>query len=186
MYYHCRPLKYVTYGKVFPTPLQDLDKDLSQAYQWLGNYCGFFPQVWLSRSVCKITGVRYHPENILFGFENIQGFPVSHDHWCFMLGELNNGASEKSIADYFTDIIHDLKSEGEELDGVLRDWEKSQNLEDYLQRYLFVERDQVVVPSLNLKAAKKIVCRNEQQKKKLRQMGFIEDRIRIQNWRSLW
>ena len=46
------------------------------------------------------------------------------------------------------------------------DWEKSRDLNDYLHQYVFVERDQVVVPSLNLKAAKKVICRNEQQKKK--------------------
>lgn len=129
--------------------------------------------------------MRYHPENILFGFENIPGFPVSYDHWCFMLGELQQGVSDKSIAKYFKDIIGDAKKDGEELDGELRDWEDSLNLDDYLKRYLFIERDQVVVPSLNLKAAKKIICRNEQQKKKLRQRGFIEDGIRIQNWGSL-
>jgi hypothetical protein len=30
---------------------------------------------------------------------------------------------------------------------------------------VFIEKDQVVVPSLNLKAAKKIICRDEKQKK---------------------
>ncbi len=185
MYYRCRELNYVTYGKVFPAPLESLDKDFSQAYRWLGKYCGFFPQVWLSRSVSTITGARYFSENILFGFEHIQGFPVSYDHWCFMLNMLSKGASDRSIAQYFAEIIRDLKAEGEESDSILKDWENSRNLDDYLQRYVFVERDQVVVPSLNLKAAKRIICRNERQKKKLRQMGFIEDRIRIQNWKSL-
>lgn len=186
MYYHCRQLKYVTYGKVFPPPVSSLDEYFSNSYQWLGKYCCFFPQVWLSRSTSKITVVRYHPENILFGFENIQGFPVSYDHWNFMLTMLRKDISDQLIAQYFTEIIHDMKSAGEELDAPLRDWEKSKNLDDYLQHYVFVERDQVVVSSLNLKSAKKIVCRNERQKKKkLRRMGFIEDRILIQNWKSL-
>ncbi len=185
MYYHCRELKFVTYGKVFPPPGDSLDKDFGHAYRWLEKYCGFFPQIWLSRSTSTITGARYYPDNILFGFEHIQGFPVSYDHWCFMLNKLGQGASDQSIAQYFTEIIRDLKAEREELDGVLKDWENSRNLDDYLKCYVFVERDQVVVPSLNLKAAKRIICRNERQKKKLRQMGFIEDRIRIQNFGNL-
>jgi len=37
------------------------------------------------------------------------------------------------------------------------------------------------VPSLNLKTAKRIICRNERQKKALRKKGFIEDRIEIRN-----
>jgi hypothetical protein len=46
---------------------------------------------------------------------------------------------------------------------------------------VFVERDQFVVPSLNLKTARRILCRNERQKKALRRMGFIEDRIEVRN-----
>ena len=46
---------------------------------------------------------------------------------------------------------------------------------------LFKDIDQVVVHSLNLKSAKQIIWRNEKQKKTLRKMGFIEDRIKIKN-----
>src|SRR3989344_1448010 len=137
MYYHCRELKYVMYGKVFPTPIKDLDKNYSPAYQWLGQYCGFFPQIWLSRSMSKITGVRNSSQNILFCFEHIQGFSVSYEHWCFMLGQLYQDTSKSSITKYFTEIISDMKSAGEELDDVLKDWEKSRNLDDYLHRYIF-------------------------------------------------
>jgi len=42
-----------------------------------------------------------------------------------------------------------------------------------------VEHDRVVVPGLDLKAAKTVVCRSERQKKALRRMGFLEDRIEI-------
>ena len=38
MYYHCRPLKFVEYGKVFPHP--DSDDLFLPAYRWLGHYCG--------------------------------------------------------------------------------------------------------------------------------------------------
>ena len=57
----------------------------------------------------------------------------------------------------------------------------SKNYEDWKDNYLFVENDQVVISKLNLKIAKEIICRDELQKKKLRKMGFIEDRIKIMN-----
>jgi len=37
------------------------------------------------------------------------------------------------------------------------------------------------VPSTNLKTAKRIICRNERQKKALRKKGFSEDRIEVRN-----
>jgi len=67
-------------------------------------------------------------------------------------------------------------------DGVAKKWNDcDQDFEKFLHKYLFAEVDQVVLPSLNLKAAKKIICRNEKQKKKLLKMGFIEDRVQIKN-----
>ena len=39
MYYHCRHLKHVEYGKVFPSP--DPDPDFLPSYRWLGHYCGY-------------------------------------------------------------------------------------------------------------------------------------------------
>jgi hypothetical protein len=73
---------------------------------------------------------------------------------------------------------------GPALDPVEHRWElawrqERPNLAEFLRRHVFVERDQVVVPSLNLKTAKRILCRNERQKKQLRRMGFIEDRMEI-------
>ena len=56
---------------------------------------------------------------------------------------------------------------------------------EFLNNRLFIEADQFVLPSLNLKTAKEIVCRNERQKKKLRKLGFFEDRIKIRNVRVL-
>ena len=58
-----------------------------------------------------------------------------------------------------------------------------QDFDAFLKDYVFVDRDQVVVPSLNLKPAKVVICRDERQKKALRRMGFIEDRITIRNTR---
>ena len=205
MYYHCRELKYVTYGKIDPPPRDSIDEEFLKAYDWLGRHCGYSPQIWLSRSRSNITGyrssnilkkqkcvqrkrseVRDSKKSILFGFDVIKGFPVKFDEWDFLLccGVMNKGTTE-AIAAAFNEIIKDVEEYNEELDGVLLDWIRSErNLETYLKKYVFVEHDQVVVPSLNLKTAKKIICPNEKTKKALRKMGFIEDRIQIKNLKN--
>jgi len=194
MYYHRRNLKYIEYGKVYPAPLEAVDFMLP-AYKWLGKYCGYCPQVWLSRSRSDITGKRNKIKRkqskifgkktnnegwILFGFDIIKGFPVDYDMWCFLLNGLLGGDSLKT---YFERHIKWCKEEKEDPlnDPELRKWINSSSEENFLNRYLFVENDQVVVPSLNLKSAKRIVCKNEKEVKILRKMGFINDRIRIQN-----
>jgi len=58
--------------------------------------------------------------------------------------------------------------------------------ENWRDNYLFVENDQVVVPRLNLKTAKEIICQNEKQKKRLRKIGFIKDRIHIRNIKGFY
>ena len=92
----------------------------------------------------------------------------------------------ENIVKYLNCIIKDYEDD-EDVDFELEilDWIKSdKNLDTYLKDYVFKEVDQIVVPTLNLKAAKKIICRNEKQKKKLRKMGFIEDRISIKNLKA--
>ena len=221
MYYNCRPLKYVTYGKVTPPPIEEVG--FEYAYNWLGHYCGgYCPQIWLSRSTSHITGyktittlkrskydrtkrskLKEIKDSVLFGFEDVQGFPVDYEIWCFIMGAIESGyvnemkklknninLCNKKIIQSFIDFIRyedeweeECKRENTmdqfEKDPILIKWKNSKDLDDFLKRYLFVKNDQVVVPSLNLKSAKKIICFNEKQKKKLRHMGFIEDRIRI-------
>jgi len=46
-------------------------------------------------------------------------------------------------------------------DECLTAWNEMRDLDLFLHKYLFVEKDQVVVPSLNLKSAKQIFCQNE-------------------------
>ena len=187
MYYHCRPLKYVEYGKVLPPPVETIDW-LRPAYEWLGHYCGYFPQVWLSRSRSSITGYKnkYAKDSVLFGFDIIKGFPLSYSHWEIVMDPLLDkkefDKQNKAIENMFNSIVQDYRNNNEEPEDEFSDWVKSGcNLEVFMRDYLFQEVDQIVVPSLNLKSAKKIICFNEKQKKKLRKMGFIEDRISIKN-----
>ena len=55
---------------------------------------------------------------------------------------------------------------------------------EWMQQFLLSKEDQVVVPKLNLKSAKRIFVRSERQKKQLRKLGFIEDRIEFRNQQS--
>jgi len=208
MYYHCRPIKFVEYGTISPPSSYDVYWD--RMYKWLGTHCHFYPQIWLSRSRSSLTGYRSQRtikkskriigsrqeakisnDSVLFGFDIIKGFPVSFDHWEIIMGDLCDSDDvkdqNKAIVDSLNSILGYYEEDKEEPEDVMADWVKSGcDLDVFLKDYLFKEVDQVVVPSLNLKVAKKIICHNEKQKKKLRKMGFIEDRIvikNLKNWR---
>ncbi len=181
MFYHSRPLKYVVYDKVGPPPIEAIDDFFVHAYRWLGKHCGYCPQIWLSRSKSQITGYKFQQDkdNIMFGFENIKGFPLDYQMWCALLNPLING---KDIASYIQDCIFYAGAYPDEEDPLLTEQTNYYNNfgeEAFLKKYLFVENDQVVVPALNLKSAKVVYCHNEKQIKNLRKMGFIKDRIKI-------
>ena len=209
MYYHCRPLKYVEYGKVFPPP--DPDPHYLPAYRWLGHYCGYCPQVWLSRCDVGMTGylnriavkgrkyrgMRDDKDGILFGFDLIRGFPVDYEFWAghFLGGAIcrpNASVAEmtKYTAGWLDEWLVMLKEEDPigyvaSASPLAAAWRRHRpDFNAFLKGYVFVEHDQVVVPSLNLKSAKVVICRDERQKKALRRMGFIEDRIEIKRRRG--
>lgn len=116
------------------------------------------------------------------GFEGIKGFPVAYDFWCELLNPLLNASDLDSANAAVKGYLEWTASlDGWESDPVAVAWRESRDVGTVLDRHLFVELDQVVLPAVNLKAAKAIVCRDERQKKKLRRMGFIEDRIWIRN-----
>lgn len=190
MFYHARELKYVKYDKVFPAPEEKIDDFYKGAYRWLGKYCGFYPQIWLSRSKSCYTGYKNKNKDprIMFGFEYIKGFPLDYGNWCMVLGRLAN--CKDSVKNGDNEIIKDMNKmlkvyEEEKLDlnedKMLYMWNETKDLQKTLESKLFIENDQVVVPSLNLKSAKVVYCRDEKQKKVLRKMGFIEDRVKILN-----
>ena len=126
-------------------------------------------------------------DGVLFGFENIQGFPLEYNTWEFILMAIQNAnnfeTQNQKIIEFMNDMAKDYKESDEEPDEEMQAWLDASDLDSYLKKRLFIEKNQVVVPSLNLKAAKKIICRNERDKKALRKMGFIEDRIQIKNFK---
>jgi len=128
----------------------------------------------------------YKSDDILFGFENVQGFPLRYGIWELLMNIVGNEKDFKKqnveIEKQLNQFVEWQKEAEEPLDEELTAWVNSgRDVEKFLKDYVFVEVDQVVVPSLNLKSAKKIICRNEKHKKALRKMGFIEDRIKIMN-----
>ncbi len=203
MYYHTLPLKYVVYGTILPH--DDPSNQFRSAYEWLGHHCGYCPQIWLSRGDISMTGYRYRVgsvgisgsdqraerDSVLFGFDLIHGFPIDYEFWWFHVlnTALNSPPGKDEIDRWLVDrldwwLAESTAEHGPALDPVEHRWElawrqERPNLAEFLRRHVFVERDQVVVPSLNLKTAKRILCRNERQKKQLRRMGFIEDRMEI-------
>jgi hypothetical protein len=208
MYYHCRPIQYVKHGKVYP--YEDPESWLLPAYRWLGHYCGYCPQIWLSRGdismTCyrrRVTGKktlrgwvadrRESMDLILFGYDTIKGFPIDYFCWCgFILGTViaRPNASVDEInarwAKFLIDAVRGMEQENDPTSeaarcAYLQAWSKYRDIDAFLKNHVFVERGQVVTPSLNLKAAKIVICRDERPKKALRRMGFIEDRIQIRN-----
>jgi len=188
MYYHCLSLKHVRCGKIYPYDSQD--PWFANCYKWIGKYCGYCPQIWLSRSHSQITGIRSDKNFVLFGFEDVVGFPIDYDWWCLILNVIINfHLSGKDVEKDFDRLNVKIWEEVQELYAEDTDDElsKADDFDSWMSNCLLIKNNQVVVPSLNLKSAKEVFCRNEKQKKKLRKMGFIEDRIKIRNFsKSAW
>ena len=137
MFYHSRDLKHVKYGKI--EAFVGEDDWLKPAYEWLGSYCKFNPQIWLSRSNSAITGKRFRENGILFGFDYIKGFNIDYEQWSRALnGLLNNPGIEddleKRIRSYFwKNNVEDNRDNVKEVDRLfpVRDYE------DWKDNYLF-------------------------------------------------
>jgi hypothetical protein len=110
---------------------------------------------------------------------------VEYDFWCLLLTSLTNAKSLSDANAAIRQVIEWIGADPKLADDPIgKTWRECHDVDTVLRRHLFVERDQVVVPSLNLKAAKHIICRTEKQRKALRKMGFIEDRIEIKNLKT--
>lgn len=193
MFWHCRKIQHVIYDKVYPCPVEKVDSDFIKCYKFVSKYCGFYPQIWLSQ--CNITMTGYHREfdrgliqqkrlkdnhkDVLFGFDIIKGFPIEYDMWCQLLSSLMNGESVETFLNDMYKICIMETDDPEPVPEYLLEWKRTNDVELILRKYLFTGNNQFVVPSLNLKTARRIVCRNDKVRKTLRKMGFIEDRIEV-------
>jgi hypothetical protein len=127
----------------------------------------------------------------MFGFDVIKGFPVSYSHWELLLMILIDNPQSfqeinRRLVRELNEIARDCQEANGSMDKEIADWIVCNgNLDAYLNNRVFQEVDQVVVPSLNLKVAKQVVCNDERQKRTLRKMGFIEDRIHIKNFKRM-
>ena len=176
---------------------------MRRAYEWLGREVGFAPMIWLSRSQRCLSAFRERKSDVCFGFDIMPGaVPLDYGVWSDILHTFMRAhssqvgsppSSDKSRDDdgmlerSFSDFVSYLKTE--DSFPIAREphwahWDAHHNLRDLLDRYLFVLNDQVILPRLNLKSAKEIWVRNDRQKKKLRGMGFIEDRIKVRRIQS--
>lgn len=111
MLYHYINIKYVQYGTI--EPHFDEDNFLNVSYKWLSFYCGYFPQIWLSRSDINMTGWRLYyfrvknkwiqenKNNVLFGFDEhkINGkFYVDMNQWGMIINSIDNFTNEDKIS----------------------------------------------------------------------------------------
>lgn len=127
--------------------------DFDVAYEWLGQYCGSHPQAWLSRSGSAITRFRCRgpdPGRVRWRDEPL------------LFGFAGTRGFPVDY-DFWCQLLLPL-ADAPDLESANR---------------AVVEHDRVVVPGLDLKAAKTVVYRSERQKKALRRMGFLADRIEI-------
>jgi hypothetical protein len=153
----------------------------------LGQHTGYAPQVWFARGSRTITDYRSEVDSALFGFDILPGaVALAYDPWCEVISALSDPSGEASLAELDQQLVHSLdgvlrfiREQEYEMNAEYRDWENHRDLPRWLERVLFVADDQYVLPQVNLKAAKEIWVRNERQKKRLRRLGFIEDRIKI-------
>ena len=108
-------MKYVIYDKVLPAPESVFEgwEDFLNAYKWLGTYCKYCPQIWLSRSKSSITGYKNNQkfpkkrkyvigkkpdeDYIMFGFENIIGFPVDYNFSNVVACDFLSGFANNSL-----------------------------------------------------------------------------------------
>jgi hypothetical protein len=86
--------------------------------------------------------------------------------------------ANETLKSVFEERVSLYESNGD-LDRAHEVWQKTQDVRKVLWKCLFVENDQVVLPSLNLATAKIVYCRTDCHKKELRKMGFYKDRIKM-------
>jgi len=145
------------------------------AYKWLAQYCKFFPPIFLSSDQNKLSGYTQTCDKILFGFKNLNGFPVKYDEWVRIVGILINLDTNnfRFIDERLVEGLKELAKIGEIC------LEPHTNLDSYLKGKVFVEYDQFVVESLDLRRSCVIVCFNEIQKSALVRKGFQSSQIKI-------
>jgi hypothetical protein len=133
------------------------------AYKWLAQYSNFFPPIFLSSDQSKLSGYSLSCDKILFGFKNITGFPVKYDEWIKIVGILINLDTNnfRLIDERLLEGLSELSKLGE------IQFNHSANLDSYLNSKVFVNYDQIVVSSLDLRKSCVIVCFNEIQKSAL-------------------
>lgn len=173
MYFFACELDDVIYGFVRASCKQgDL---LETAYKWLAQYCNFFPPLWLSSDQGKLTGYSVNCGKILFAFKNINGFPVSYRAWQMLLGTLVNLDTNdyRYIDQRLVEDLDDMKESGD------INCSRHGTLDDFLKKNVFVNKDQFVVRSLDLRKSALIICNDEAQRLAISRKGFPSRNIKV-------
>lgn len=145
------------------------------AYKWLSQYCGFFPPLWISSDQDKLTGYAPRCGKVLFGFNKVRGFPVKYDMWMVLLGTLINLDTDnfRFIDERLVEGLNTLEEQGE------LTWSDCKTLDRFLKQRVFVDRDQFVVKSLDLRKSQLILCNDEAQRAIVSKKGFPSSRVKV-------
>jgi len=145
------------------------------AFKWLSQYCNFFPPLFVSTEQDKLTGYSIKSDKLLFGFKGINGFPIKYDEWMRLTGILVNLDTNnfRFIDEKLVEGLKELQAAGE------IDLSPYANLDDFLKKRVFVESEQFVVSSLDLRKSSIIICHSEIQKSSLIKKGFTPNLIKV-------
>ena len=144
-------------------------------FKWLSQYCKFFPPLFVSLDQNKLTGYSHQGDKILFGFKEINGFPIKYDEWMMIVGILINLDTNnfRYIDEKLVEGLKELQASGYiNLSGCA-------NLDEFLKKRVFVEKDQFVVNSLDLRKSSVIISLSEIQKSSLIRKGFPANSIKV-------
>ncbi len=173
MYFYACDLELAPYGWVRGTCRKG--DYYETAFKWLSQYCNFFPPLFVSREQDKLTCYSIKSDKLLFGFKSINGFPIKYDEWMRLVGVLVNLDTNnfRLIDEKLVEGLKEFQSLGEiSLSGYA-------NLDDFLRRRVFVESEQFVVASLDLRKSSIIISHNEIQKNSLVKKGFSPSLIKV-------
>lgn len=178
LYHHCRPLEAVVYDIVKPDK-KFADEYFVKSYEWVEEKVGFYPLFlgvgngrWVTYYVTgydanwrkKLVDQPPSRNHVLFSFENLEGIFMDFSYWHIAMNATMNSEKVRAV---------------EEARLFKRSWTKAKWLKKALKEDGEV---QLVTPTLDLRLAEKVYCRNKATQKQLRELGFenvVVKRVRV-------
>jgi hypothetical protein len=187
-YHHIVPFHRVKYDVIVPVREYSDDQWFIPAYEWLHDRLGFWPLFvavgipsdvsmtgyqsnWRRFLGGTFQGKRYNkiyvkkgeaPNYVLFSFRHVEGVFTDYMSWHFVLGARGNRPQEDVTDNECRQLFK-------------KSWPRSRWLHKARKERSEV---QLIAPSLDLRTACRIWCRNKATKKALEKMGFRNVRVK--------